>query len=66
MTVFWNGRERGKFDHLAHLCQVMYLERTPDISSTRAEGASGAPPVGMALVIGGQVVIGGSQCVESA
>jgi len=25
---------RGKFDHLSHLCQVTYLERTPLISST--------------------------------
>lgn len=25
---------RGRFDHLAHLCQIVYLERTPLISST--------------------------------
>jgi glycerol-3-phosphate cytidylyltransferase len=30
---------RGKFDHLSHLCQVTYLERTPDISSTQIREA---------------------------
>jgi len=30
---------RGKFDHLAHLCKVHYLERTPDISSTQMREA---------------------------
>lgn len=30
---------RGRFDHLAHLCKVTYLARTPDISSTQMRAA---------------------------
>lgn len=35
IDVFVMGSDwRGKFDELAELCKVVYLERTPNISST--------------------------------
>lgn len=33
---------RGKFDHFAKFCQVIYLERTPEISSTLLRSALAA------------------------
>jgi glycerol-3-phosphate cytidylyltransferase len=33
---------RGKFDHYRAFCQVTYLERTPEISSTLLRGALAA------------------------
>ena len=35
VDVFVMGSDwKGKFDELAELCEIVYLERTPDISST--------------------------------
>ena len=35
INIFLMGHDwTGKFDHLSDLCEVLYLERTPDVSST--------------------------------
>lgn len=37
---------RGKFDDLSDLCQVVYLPRTPEISTTQIKSALSSPSIG--------------------
>lgn len=37
---------RGKFDDLSDLCQVIYLPRTPEISTTQIKSALSSPSIG--------------------
>ncbi|WP_102795723.1 glycerol-3-phosphate cytidylyltransferase [Bowmanella denitrificans] len=40
VDIFGMGSDwQGKFDHLNELCEVIYLPRTPDVSSTNLKNA---------------------------
>lgn len=45
IDVFVIGDDwKGRFDFLSELCEVVYLERTPDISTTKIKKEIGSKP----------------------